>query len=169
VRRTAGLGLSLVLIALWVLLWGELSVANVVSGALVVALVVAVLPDVGVGFTRPTVQPLWALRFAASVATGLVRANLVVSLEVLTPRPTVNTGIVAVPLPHCSDPLLTLVANVLGLAPGTMPIEVTRDPAVIYVHVLHLHDVEAVRADVTRLAELAVRAFGSPEARAALP
>lgn len=56
----------------------------------------------------------------------------------------------------------------LGLAPGTMPIEVTRDPAVIYLHVLHLHDVEAVRADVNRLAELAVRAFGTPEAVAGL-
>ena len=167
-KRTAGLGLAAVLIALWVLLWGDLSVANVVSGAVVVALVVLAIPDVGLGFTRPTIRPLWALRFAARVLIGLGGAVLVVGIEVLAPRPRINTGIVAVPLPHCSDTLLTLVANVLGLAPGTMPIEVTRDPAVIYLHVLHLHDVEAVRADVNRLAELAVRAFGTPEAVAGL-
>lgn len=167
-KRTAGPVLALGLIALWILLWGQATVANVVSGAVIVAVVVAVLPDVGFGFDRPTVRPHWALCFAARVVTDLVRANLSVGAEVVSPRPTVDTGIVAVPLPHCSDGVLTLVANVLGLAPGTMPIEVTRDPAVIYLHVLHLHDVEAVRADVNRLAELAVRAFGTPEAVAGL-
>jgi multisubunit Na+/H+ antiporter MnhE subunit len=60
------------------------------------------------------------------------------------------------------------VANVLALTPGTMPIEVTRTPPVIYVHVLHLHDVEAVRRDIRTLSALAVRAFGSDSAVDAL-
>ena len=37
-----------------------------------------------------------------------------------------------------------------------------------YVHVLHLHDVEAVRDEVRRMEHLAIRAFGSKEAVAAL-
>lgn len=86
-------------LALWVLLWGNLSVANVVSGAVVVALVVLAIPDVGLGFTRPTIRPLWALRFTARVLIGLGGAVLVVGVEVLAPRPRINTGIVAVPLP----------------------------------------------------------------------
>ena len=45
-----------------------------------------------------------------------------------------------------------------------MPLELTQDPTVLYVHVLHLRDVEAVRRDILRLTDLAVRAFGSAEA-----
>ncbi len=61
------------------------------------------------------------------------------------------------------------MANVLSLAPGTMAIEVTQDPAsVVYVHVLHLEDVEAVRRQTLDLAALAVRGFGSAEAVAHL-
>ena len=44
-----------------------------------------------------------------------------------------------------------------------MPIDLTSDPTVLYVHVLHLEDVEAVRRDILRLTDLAVRAFGSPD------
>ena len=41
------------------------------------------------------------------------------------------------------------------------------DPIVLYVHVLHLRDVEEVRRDIQHLTDLAVRAFGSPDAVAA--
>ena len=64
--------------------------------------------------------------------------------------------------------MLTLIANVLALTPGTLPLEATTSPAVIYVHVLHLTDVETVRRDVQHLTALAVRAFGSQAAVDAL-
>ncbi|MBK6855727.1 MAG: Na+/H+ antiporter subunit E [Microthrixaceae bacterium] len=163
-KRATGIALPFMLVVLWVMLWGDLSVANVASGAAMVALVVAAIPGVGFGMDRPTVRPIWTMRFLFSVTKGLISANFVVGMEVLSPHPKVHTGVVAVPLPHCSESLLTLVANVLGLAPGTMAVEVTSEPAVIYVHVLHLRDVETVRADVTHLAELAVRAFGPTHA-----
>ena len=37
----------------------------------------------------------------------------------------------------------------------------------LYVHVLHLRDVEEVRRDIQHLTDLTVRAFGSPDAVAA--
>ena len=48
-----------------------------------------------------------------------------------------------------------------------MPLELTMDPLVLYVHVLHLDDVEQVRRDILHLTDLTVRAFGSAEAVAA--
>jgi len=164
----SGLGFGALLVAIWVLLWGSLTPANVLSGVAVAVLVLAILPDARFRLRRPTVRPLPALRFAALVLVDLFRANLVVTREILSRQSSINTGVVAVPLPLCSDGLLTLIANVLSLTPGTMPIEVTRTPPVIYVHVLHLRDVEAVRHDVQHLSALAVRAFGSAEAVAIL-
>jgi hypothetical protein len=44
-----------------------------------------------------------------------------------------------------------------------MPIEPRQNPNVLYVHVLHLRDIEAFRADILHLTDLVVRAFGSDE------
>ncbi len=163
-----GIGFGALLLGIWLLLWGSVSVANVLSGLLVVALVLVVVPDARFRFRPPTVRLLPTLRFVWRVVGDLVRANLVVTREIVSRGSSINTGVVAVPLPLCSDGLLTLVANVLSLTPGTMPIEVTRTPPRIFVHVLHLRDVEAVRRDVQSLTGLAIRAFGSDEAVAAL-
>ena len=57
-----------------------------------------------------------------------------------------------------------MVANAISLTPGTLTIEVATDPNVLYVHVLHLHDIDAVRRDVTRLERSVLRAFGTDEA-----
>ena len=87
--------------------------------------------------------------------------------EVLAPTDRLRTAVIGVPLPGCSDELLTLVNNLVALSPGTMPLELTHDPTVLYVHVLHLRDLEATRRDILRLTDLAVRAFGSDAAVAA--
>lgn len=164
----SGIGFGALLLAIWVLLWGSLTPANVVSGLAVVTLVMVVVTDTRVHARRPTIRLLAAVRFFLRVGADLLRANLVVTREIVSRGSSIKTGVVEVPLPLCSDGLLTLVANVLALTPGTMPLEVAREPATIYVHVLHLHDIDAVRRDVQALSALAVRAFGSADAVAAL-
>src|SRR3546814_16444607 len=49
-----------------------------------------------------------------------------------------------------------------------MPIEVTYNPHVIYVHVLHNDDPERTRRLVARLESLSVAVLGGPEALAAV-
>jgi multicomponent Na+:H+ antiporter subunit E len=156
------------LVVIWVLAWGSPSVANVASGVAVAAVLLAVAPDTWPGRSRPRVRPVAIVRFAASALAKVVESNVVLTREVLSPRSRIHTGVVGVPLPECSDALLALMTNVMALTPGTMPLEVTREPTVIYVHVLHLHDVEDVRREVQQLAALAYRAFGSDAAVAAL-
>lgn len=164
----SAVGFGALLLGIWLLLWGSVTVADVLSGLVVVTLVLWAIPDARLHVRRPTLRPVATARFVGRVLGDLVRANLVVTREILSRGSSIHTGVVAVPLPLCSDGLLTLVANVLSLTPGTLPIEVTREPPVIYVHVLHLRDIEAVRLDVQRLSALAVRAFGSDAAVAVL-
>jgi multicomponent Na+:H+ antiporter subunit E len=73
-----------------------------------------------------------------------------------------------VPLGGCSDELVALVSGLLTLTPGTMPIELVRDPTVLYIHVLHLDRVDDVRRQIWSLRDLVVRAFGGRDALAAL-
>lgn len=151
------------LVVVWVALWEDVSWANVLGGLVVAGGLVVVFP------LRPARRQgrirVWpALRFAVYFLWKLVEASAIVAWEVVTPRNRINEGIVAVPIHGVSDALVTVVANAISLTPGTLTLEVDEEPAVLYVHVLHLHDIEAVRRDVQRLERLAIAAFGPDEA-----
>lgn len=155
------------LVVIWVLAWGSPTPANILGGLGIAALLLIVSPD-----RRPhgriRVRPLALARFVGFVLVSVVQSNVEITREVLSRESRITTGVVGVPLPDCSDGLLTLITNVMALTPGTMPIEVHQHPTVMYVHVLHLGDVEESRREVQHLARLAYRAFGSDEAVAAL-
>ena len=157
------------LAVIWVLLWGSASPANVLGGLAVGTALVLAVPGLRRRgrWPRPVVRPMAIARLAAHVLRTMVESNVVLTREVVTRGSDINTAVVGVPLPGCSDELLTLISNLVALSPGTMPLELTMDPLVLYVHVLHLGDVEQVRRDVQHLTDLTVRAFGSPDAVAA--
>ena len=142
---------------LWVILWRDLSIANVLSG-LVVGVVVTTLPRRDQ--IRHRVRPLAVLRFLGVFAVKLVEANIELAREVVTPTNSINTGIVAVPIPVESDAVVTLVASAVSLTPGTLTLETTPCPdPVLYVHVLHLRDIDHARDEVLGIARLAAAAF----------
>jgi multicomponent Na+:H+ antiporter subunit E len=146
------------LVLVWVALWDALSVANLLSGALVAGLLLAVFP-VEPRRTAKRVRPLALLRLAAYFAYKLVEANLVVAWEVVTPGSRINQGIVEVPVRGADDVLLTMLGNAISLTPGTLTLEVRRDPPTLWVHVLHVRSVEATRAEVLTLERLLLEAF----------
>ena len=157
-------------VVLWVLLWSDLSLANVLSGLAIGVVVLAVAGPTGSGDPRhrSKVAPLAALYFAGYFVYKLVEANLVLAWEIVTPRNRINTGVVEVPLRTESNLATMIVANVITLTPGSLVLEAIGSPPVLYVNVLHLHDLDRVRRDLLRIEELSVRAFGSPAARAQL-
>jgi multicomponent Na+:H+ antiporter subunit E len=159
------LGWAVALAAIWVLMWGSASPANVLSGLAIGALLVFVVPGLrrrGVGRSR--IRPLAIARLVGYMLVTTVRSNAELTREVLSPSTRLRTAVVSVPLPGCSDEVITLMSDLLALSPGTMPIELRNDPLVLYVHVLHLTDVERVRRDLLHLTDLTVKAFGTDEA-----
>jgi multicomponent Na+:H+ antiporter subunit E len=156
-------------VVLWESLWGNFTFANLFSGVVVsIGLVLLVrLPDADLrSYRGGRVRPVRAAIFLVYFVVKVVQANVALAWEVVTPRNTIEPGILGIPIRDCSDALVTLIANAFTLTPGSLTIEVLEDPTVIYVHVLHLNDPERVRADLFRLAEMAVKAFGTTEALA---
>lgn len=160
------------LTAVWVGLWGSLSVANLLGGLAVAVVLLALLPLPEVP-SRGVVRPLAVLRFLGAFAVDLVRASLQVIVQVLRPRNQLRQAVVAVEVVGASDQLLTLVGNAISLTPGTLTLEVDRQRRVLYVHLLQLDAdrdaVERVRADILRVEQRAIDAIGSPATRAAHP
>ena len=156
------------LVVVWVALWGDFTVANVLGGTLVGLLVLVVSADARPRPAGP-VQVRSALRFVGWFALALVRATLSVAREVVRPVPRIREGIVAVPLRGASDALVTLVANAISLTPGTLTVEIDsdRDAATLYVHCLHIDDMDTVRRHLEHVGWLAVQAFGTQEQRRA--
>jgi multicomponent Na+:H+ antiporter subunit E len=163
-RLAYPVGTVVMLVTVWVLAWGSLTWANLVSGAAVAVGVLALVPEIGHPTRRVVVRPLPALRLLVRVVRDVLASNLQLTREVVTPRSGVALGIVRVPLAGCSDEVVTIVASLVALTPGTMPVDVARDPTVLYVHVLHLDDPEAVRRSIWSLRDQVVRAFGTRDA-----
>jgi multicomponent Na+:H+ antiporter subunit E len=158
------LGPVVVLLVIWLLAWGSVTWANLLSGLAVAGAIVVVVPDVRRATHVPIVRPLPALRLAASIGRDVVVSNVVLSRQVLSRRLRIATGVVRVPLAGCSDEVVTIIASLVAMTPGTMPIEVDQHPTVLYVHVLHLEDPHDVRRRIWHLRDLVVRTFGTAEA-----
>ncbi len=158
------LGYIVALATIWVLLWGSASPANVLSGLAVGFALVLLLPELRPRTKgRLRIRPLAISRLIGYVLVATIRANVELTKEVVARRSRVRAAVIGVPLPGCSDELLTLISNLLALSPGTMPLELRQSPTVLYIHALLFTDVERVRRDVLHLTDLVVRAFGTEE------
>jgi multicomponent Na+:H+ antiporter subunit E len=157
------------LTAAWVLLWGDIRLGNVLTGVGASTLLLLVFP-IGhdVEAVRHRIRPIGVVRLAVAFAWELVSSSLVMVREVLGGSSRERPGIVACPLRVDAPGLVTFLTNVFAMSPGTMPIEVSHAPPVIYLHVLRLDDPELVRARVTRFETIAVRALGDDDALAAV-
>lgn len=147
-------------IVVWCALWSDLSVANVLWGAVAGMVSTALIP-LHRRERTVTANPFGVLAYAGYAAWSLVKSSAVVAWEVVTPRNRINQGIVAVPLRTDSVPLATLIANTVSLTPGTLTLEIRRDPLTLYVHIMHLRTIEEVRAEIGVLEDYAMRAFPS--------
>jgi multicomponent Na+:H+ antiporter subunit E len=152
------------LIAFWLLAWGEVSVANVASGLVLAPALLLAFPPRRRTTGAHLISPIGVARLLLYVLGQLVTSNVLVAREVVSRRSRIRAGVIAYPVQHPSDEVLTLITNILALTPGTMTVEATTDPAVIYVHFLLLSDLEGARRAVARLERLAVAALGGPGA-----
>jgi len=122
------------LTAVWVLMWGQLTVANVLAGVLLAALLIVVFPMPKVGFDgRPWVPGIvvLVLRFAVDV----VMASVQVARKALSPGEPPHGAVIRVRLRSHSDLLLTMTAQLCSLVPGSIVVEAHRLTGTLYVHV----------------------------------
>lgn len=149
------------LTVVWVVLFESYDLAAFLGGIVTASLIVLGLPSEGHrGFDA--IRPYQVLRFVVYFIGQVFKANAIVAWEVITPGDRVNEGIVEVPVTGASDAVVATLANVISLTPGTLIVEVVREPQpILYVHVLHLRDIDAVRLDIFQLERYVVRAIGS--------
>jgi multicomponent Na+:H+ antiporter subunit E len=144
----------------WTVLWRDLTPLIVLSGVLVAVAVCLVFPLPPVTlFAR--VRPVPLALLAGGFAVAVVRASVEVSLVVLRRRPARN-AVVRVDLASDSDLVLTGVATMLSLVPGSVVVDVRRSTRTLFLHVLDTPDaasVERFRAEAATVERRFVAAF----------
>jgi multicomponent Na+:H+ antiporter subunit E len=153
----------LVLAVLWVLLWGHATWGNLLAGALLGLVVVAVLPLPPVA-GRLALRPWPTVVLLARFGADLAIASFQVAWIALRPGPLPRGGVVAVPLRPAPDLVLTTTAGLSSLVPGSLVVEADTDTTTLYLHVLDLAasgGAEGVRAQTLRLEERVLRAIAA--------
>lgn len=149
------------LVIVWVLLFGELSVATVLSGLLAGLAITLLLPlpPLDSGFR---VHPIATAVFLAHFAKDMVVASARVVAQAFAFGRLPRSSIIAVPLRTRSDLLLTFTAICVTVIPGSVVVDVRSGTHTLFVHVLGARagDVEQARRDIFALEERIVRAFG---------
>lgn len=153
----------LALVVLWMLLWGEFSWINFVSG-----LGLAIL--VSITFYLPPVQlsdrvsPWFVLVFFVRLLVDIVRASITVAGLALSPRLVTSNAILAVHLRTRSDLILTWTAVATSIVPGSIVVDIDREHSTLYLHVINMHSagaIERFRREVLDTERRIIRAVGS--------
>lgn len=149
------------LTAVWILLWGNLSVANVLGGLAVGATIMLLLPLPRVP-VEGRVRPLSVLKLAGLGVYYAAQSSAQVAWLAVRPGPPPLTGVLRCRLSIKSDLVLTLCIDLLNLIPGTMVLEVDQSRRMVYVHVLDVSTDRAVEQfyrTVRQLERLFIEAF----------
>ncbi|RFS22717.1 Na+/H+ antiporter subunit E [Chitinophaga silvatica] len=133
--------LNIMLTLTWVMLTGEFVFVNFVFGFALsygILWVISHNTDGRKYFTRvPAV-----IGFIFFFIYELIKANLQVAYDVITPKFFMKPGIVRYPLDAKTDLEITFFTNLISLTPGTLILDVSDDKKVVYIHVMYLEDKE---------------------------
>jgi multicomponent Na+:H+ antiporter subunit E len=160
-----------ILLAVWLLLWGSLSVANVLSGiAVAVSLFVI----------YPSQLPRWPVRrlhpWGVAVLVGRFVLDVVVStfwlvVAALAPSSKVRAALVWVDLQFDDPALITMITNMTALTPGSMVVRIAHHDdgrPTVQLHCLAVGDPERFARSIAGLEVRCVKAIGTRSQRAAL-
>ena len=131
--------MNLLLTLVWTALTGMFGIAYFIFGFILsyfILYIIARRTDDTRYFTR--VPRL--IGFLFFFLNELIKANMEVTRHVLSPKMDIKPGIVQLPLDAKTDLEITLLANLIGLTPGTLALDVSDDKKVMYVHAMYLSD-----------------------------
>lgn len=140
-------------VVVWMLAWGSVSVANILSGVAIGVLVAAVIPEREMLTGRISLRPGPLMRLGGFFLSTAVKSNVELVRLTFGRRVFPPAGVIETTIPPLSDVELTLVTSLIALSPGSITVDVRRDPWVLSVHFLDISDPEAQRTWLDQLVE----------------
>lgn len=131
--------MNLLLAFIWVALTGALYYSNFLFGFLVGFAILWVMNRAEEDkryFTRvpKTIYLIFYFLYE------MIRANIQVAYDVITPKYFFKPGIVKYPMSARTDLEINLLSTVISLTPGTLILDISEDKKTLYIHVMYLKD-----------------------------
>ncbi|WP_084351750.1 Na+/H+ antiporter subunit E [Millisia brevis] len=139
------------LTGVWVLLWGNLSWANVLGG-LVVAIAITMLLPLPPVAVQGRVRFISLAKLLVAVCYYSILSSLQAAWLAIRPAAPPATGVMRRQVAIKSDLVFTLMVDALNLVPGTMVIDMDTRRRLLYIHVLDLGSERSV-AEFNRLVD----------------
>jgi multicomponent Na+:H+ antiporter subunit E len=139
--------LNLLLALAWVAVTGQFTPASFVVG-FALSYFVLWLTQRTVGPSPYFGRVSRAVSFVLFFLWKVIQANLRVTAQILSPRPSLRPAVIAIPLDAQTDLEIVFLANLLTLTPGSLSLDVSNDRRVLYLHVIQVGDVDDERQDV---------------------
>ena len=78
----------------------------------------------------------------------MIKANVQVAYDVMTPKYFMKPGIVKFPLNAETDTEINLLSTMISLTPGTLILDISEDKKTMYIHVMYLDNPEKFVSDM---------------------
>ena len=149
------------LILVWILLWGSVSAANIVSGLAVAVAITVLLPLPAVP-VEGKLHPLSLLKLIAVVIYYLVLSSVQVAWLAIRPGPPPLVAVLRAHMSLKSDLVLALAVTIFNLIPGSIVLEIDQARRMLYLHVIDVgseHTVHRFYRQVSQIERLLIAAF----------
>lgn len=133
--------LNILLTIVWVFLTGSLATINFIFGFVLSFLVLWIVSRNERSRKYFRIAPRM-IGFVFYFTYELIKANIQVAADVVTPKFYMTPGIIEFPLDAKTNLEITFLANVITLTPGTLSLDVSEDRKVLYIHAMYINDKE---------------------------
>lgn len=138
---------NLVLAVVWMAMTARFDLSNLALG-MAFGYLVLYTSQLAVGRSDYFGKPGRLVRFVGFYALEVIRSNVRVAFDVVTPSSRARPGIVAIPLEARSDTEILLLSSLISMTPGSLALDISDDRSVAYVHAMFLDDPETFRREI---------------------
>ncbi len=131
--------LNILLTVVWVFLTGSLATTNFIFGFVLSFLVLWIVSRNQRSRKYFRIAPRM-IGFVFYFIYELIKANIQVAADVITPKFYMTPGIIEYPLDAETNLEITFLANVITLTPGTLSLDISEDKKVLYIHAMYIND-----------------------------
>jgi multicomponent Na+:H+ antiporter subunit E len=141
------------LMLVWILLWGTVSAANILSGLAIALLITLLLPLPAVPI-EGKLHPLSLLRLGVTVFYYLALSSVQVAWLAVKPGPPPLSAVLRAHVAVKSDLVLALACNIFNLIPGSIVLEIDQTRRMLYMHVIDVGSDRAMNRFYKQVAEV---------------
>ncbi len=89
----------------------------------------------------------------------LIRSNIKIAYDILTPTYYMRPGIVKIPVNLKADHRILALVNLVTMTPGTLSLDLSEDKKTLYIHTLYMEEPEVLYEEIKKLEDMILKAF----------